>query len=175
MPDAQIGKHHRTLLTGQGGYAGAVALTQRTVNAPPDRVFAVLADGWWYSDWVVGTAHIRDVDPDWPAVGSELHHSAGPWPLSLRDSSTVLAVEPDRRLRLKAGLWPLGEAVVDIRLEPVGTGQTRVMMFEDFERGPLLGLRNKINDLVLHRRNVEALRRLADLAERARTPRGSRQ
>jgi hypothetical protein len=27
-------------------------------------------------------------------------------------------------------------------------------------------VRNKINDLVLHRRNVESLRRLADIAER---------
>jgi uncharacterized protein YndB with AHSA1/START domain len=149
-----------------------VATTQITVQAPADRVFAVLADGWWYSDWVVGTAHIRDVDPDWPSVGARLHHQAGPWPISLRDTSTVVAVEQDRRLKLNAGLWPLGEAVVDIRLEPLDDGRTRVTMVEDFERGPLLGLRNKINDLVLHYRNREALRRLADIAERARTQHG---
>ncbi|MBL7261947.1 SRPBCC family protein [Paractinoplanes lichenicola] len=141
-----------------------MATVQRTVQAPPDSVFAVLADGWTYSDWVVGTAHIRDVDQHWPQVGAELHHKAGPWPLSLHDSSTVLAMEPGRHLRLRAGLWPLGEAVVDIRLEPAGAG-TRVTMSEQFERGPLLAARNKINDLVLHQRNVEALRRLADLAE----------
>lgn len=132
-------------------------------------MFAVLADGWTYSDWVVGTTHIRDVDPSWPEVGAELHHKAGPWPFSLHDSSTVLLVEPGRRLRLRAGLWPLGEAVVDIKLELLAGSATRVTLHEQFERGPLLAARNKINDLVLHRRNVEALSRLADLAERSRT------
>jgi uncharacterized protein YndB with AHSA1/START domain len=148
-----------------------VATVQLTVKAPPDRVFAVLADGWTYSDWVVGTAHIRDVDPSWPAVGATLHHKAGPWPVSLKDSSTVLAVVPDRRLTLRVGLWPLGEATVDMLLEPAGPGAPRVVMNEEFHAGPLHWLKNKINDLVLHQRNVEALRRLADIAEheKART------
>jgi uncharacterized protein YndB with AHSA1/START domain len=146
----------------------AVAIVQRTVQASPDRVFAVLADGWSYSDWVVGTVHIRDVDKAWPEVGAKLHHKAGPWPLSLHDSSTVLEMTPDRHLRLLAGLWPLGEAIIDLKLEPAGGGGTRVTMAEDFEKGPLLLVRNKINDLVLHRRNIESLSRLADIAERER-------
>jgi uncharacterized protein YndB with AHSA1/START domain len=146
-----------------------VAIVQYVVQAPPDRVFAVLADGWTYSDWVVGTAHIRDVSPNWPAVGAELHHKAGPWPLSLKDKSTVLSVVPDRELVLRAGLWPLGEAIVKIVLEPIGNGATRVTMQEDFNAGPLRRLRTKVNDLVLHRRNVESLRRLADLATREKT------
>jgi hypothetical protein len=129
-------------------------------------VFAVLADGWTYSDWVVGTVHIRDVEPAWPAPGSKLYHKAGPWPLSLQDSSTVVSMTPDRELTLKAGLWPLGQARVQIMLEPVGADSTRVTMAEEFEAGPLLALRNKINDLILHRRNVESLRRLADIATR---------
>lgn len=110
--------------------------------------------------------HIRDVDESWPRVGSHLHHKAGPWPLSLHDSSEVLVVEQDRRLRLNAGLWPLGEAVVDIKLEPAPGGATKVTIEEDFERGPLRAVRNKLNDLLLHRRNIETLRRLADIAER---------
>jgi hypothetical protein len=143
-----------------------MATVQRLVQAPPDRVFAVLADGWTYSDWVVGTAHIRDVDPDWPRPDSRLHHKAGPWPLSLKDSSTVITCEPVRSLTLRVGLWPLGEAVVRFELEPVGTSATRVTLREEFDAGPLLWARNKINDLVLHRRNVETLHRLADIAER---------
>jgi uncharacterized protein YndB with AHSA1/START domain len=142
-----------------------VATVTRIVQAPPARVFAVLADGWTYSDWVVGTSHIRDVEENWPAPGSKLHHKAGPWPLSLHDSSTVLACVPDRELRIRAGLWPLGAAVVNIVLEPARDGGTRVVMQEDFEAGPLRWVRNKINDLLLHQRNVEALRRLADIAE----------
>lgn len=140
----------------------------RTVQALPAQVFAVLADGWSYSDWVVGTVHIRDVEPQWPAPGSKLHHKAGPWPLSLHDSSTVLACTPERELRLNAGLWPMGAARVDIRLTPVGGGATRVEIEEEFTDGPLRWVQNKLNDLLLHRRNVESLRRLADIAERQR-------
>jgi uncharacterized protein YndB with AHSA1/START domain len=143
-----------------------MASVTRTIEAPPERVFAVLADGWTYSDWVVGTAHIRDVDANWPAVGARLHHKAGPWPLSLRDTSTVLECEVDRILTLKAELWPLGEATVRLELEPLGTTATRVTLHEEFRAGPLQWVQNKINDLILHRRNVEALSRLADLAVR---------
>jgi|SRR3954453_178661 hypothetical protein len=150
-----------------------MAIVQRTIMAPADRVFAVLADGWTYSDWVVGTAHIRDVDPDWPAVGTRLHHKAGPWPVSLRDSSTVLSCEPDRQLTLKVGVWPLGEATVRLELEPIGDTSTRLTMHEEFDAGPLRWARNKINDLALHRRNLESLNRLADIAERDRKPRDS--
>jgi uncharacterized protein YndB with AHSA1/START domain len=150
----------------------SVSKTEYVINTTPDRVFAILADGWTYSDWVVGTAHIRDVDRDYPAPGTAVHHKAGPWPVSLRDSSTVLDCEPDRTLLLRVGLWPLGEARVRLTLAPIGDAATRVTMVEEFTGGSLRGLRTKINDLVLHRRNVESLRRLADLAtRRARVPR----
>jgi polyketide cyclase/dehydrase/lipid transport protein len=147
-----------------------MAIVRRVVHAPPDRVFAVLADGWTYSDWVVGTVHIRDVDPAWPQVGARLRHKIGPWPFSLKDSSTVTACTPDRSLTLRAGLGPMGEATVRLELEPVGSSGTRVTMHEDFHAGPLHWLKNKVNDLLLHGRNVEALRRLADLAEREKRP-----
>ncbi|MGN9805922.1 SRPBCC family protein [Micromonospora sp. L32] len=136
------------------------------IDAPPQRVFDVLADGWTYSDWVVGTVHVRDVDDTWPRVGSQLHHKAGPWPLSLHDSSTVLACEPPHKMVIKAGLWPAGEAIVVFTLEPVGTDATRVRIGEDFAAGPLRWIRNKLNDLVLHQRNKETLRRLSDIATR---------
>jgi hypothetical protein len=142
-----------------------MAIVSRTIQAPPDHVFAVLADGWTYSDWVVGTAHIRAVDDNWPQVGARLHHKIGPWPLSLKDTSTVIECLPARSLTLDAGLWPLGAAIVHLELEPQGVTATRVTMHEDFHAGPLAWTKNKLNDLLLHGRNVEALRRLADLAE----------
>jgi hypothetical protein len=108
------------------------------------------------------------VDPHWPQLGARLHHKAGPWPVSLWDSSQVLAMEESRRLCLNARLWPLGEAVVDIRLAPSGENATRVTLQEDFEQGPLRWVQNKMNDLILHKRNVESLRRLADLVEHGR-------
>jgi hypothetical protein len=78
-------------------------------------------------------------------------------------------VETDRRLTLRAGLWPFGEATVDIVLEPAGPGATKVTIREDFHAGPLHWVKNKINDLVLHGRNTETLSRLGDLAERKET------
>jgi uncharacterized protein YndB with AHSA1/START domain len=148
------------------GTPGNVSRTEYVINTTPGRVFAILADGWTYSDWVVGTAHIRDVDRDYPAPGTAVHHKAGPWPVSLRDSSVVLDCEPDRMLLLRVGIWPLGEAKVRLTLTPVGGAATRVTMDEEFAEGPLHWIRTKVDDLVLHWRNRESLRRLGDLAVR---------
>ena len=134
------------------------------INASADRVFAVLADGWTYSDWVVGTAHIRDVDAGWPEPGTEIHHKVGPWPLSARDRTTSLEWLPDRMLLLKVRVWPLGGGIARFVLDPVGPDSTRVTMYEQFTEGPLLGLRNKIGDVFLHYRNRETLLRLSELA-----------
>ncbi|KWV30087.1 polyketide cyclase [Micromonospora rifamycinica] len=143
-----------------------MAIVEKVIDAPPQQVFDVLADGWTYSDWVVGTVHVRDVDAQWPRVGTRLHHRAGPWPFSLEDASTVLVCEPPHRLVLRAGLWPAGEAIVVFTLTPEGDGATRVRIGEDFAAGPLRWFRTRLNDLVLHQRNRETLRRLADIATR---------
>ncbi len=44
-----------------------MATVHAHIDASPDSVFAVLADGWHYSNWVVGTSHVRAVQADWPA------------------------------------------------------------------------------------------------------------
>jgi hypothetical protein len=147
-----------------------VSKTTRVMDVGADRVFAVLADGWTYSDWVVGTAHIRDVDADWPSPGAEIHHKAGPWPFSIKDRSTSLECEPGRLLVLKVKLWPLGAGLARIVLDRLGADTTRVTIYEQFTEGPLIGLRNKVNDVMLHYRNRETLRRLADLAARREIP-----
>jgi len=41
------------------------------MEATPEEIFAVLADGHAYDDWVVGAKQIRAVDADWPAKGSQ--------------------------------------------------------------------------------------------------------
>jgi hypothetical protein len=143
-----------------------MARTEHLIAATPEDVFATLADGWTYSDWVVGTAHIRDVDAGWPTPGSRIHHKAGPWPLSLHESTVSLICEPPTRLVLRPRLWPFGEATVHITL--TGSGEhTQVVIEEQFTDGPLLALRNGVNDMILGRRNRESLRRLCDVVERS--------
>ena len=93
----------------------------RHIQATPQQVWDVLADGWLYPLWVVGATRMRDVDPHWPAVGSRLHHSVGTWPFVIDDHTEVIECEPTHRLVLHAKAWPTGTAGVVLRLEPVGT------------------------------------------------------
>jgi NAD(P)-dependent dehydrogenase (short-subunit alcohol dehydrogenase family)/uncharacterized protein YndB with AHSA1/START domain len=156
---------HGTMVTSESEEP-VMSRTERTMMASPEDVFAVLSDGWTYSDWVVGTAHIRDVDADWPVAGTRIRHKVGPWPFSLHGETGSVACQPPTLLVIRPTLWPLGELTVRIGLTPTGFRSTRVVIEEKFSRGPLLSLRNKINDVLLHRRNDESLRRLADLVQR---------
>ena len=147
-----------------------MAFVERTIPASRADVFAVLADGWAYSNWVVGTTHVRSVDERWPWPGAVLHHKVGPWPVSFHDRTISVRCEPPGLLVLSPHLWPLGEATVTLTLAEDGPDQTRVVLHEDFERGPLRWLRTRANDLALHYRNRESLRRLEDLAVRRTRP-----
>ena len=133
------------------------------IPASPAQVFAVLTDAHTYGDWVVGTKEIRSVDADWPAPGSGFHHTVGVGPLATRDETRVRALDPPRRLSLRARAWPGGEAHVTLLLEEAGTG-TRVTMLEEPVSGPGRWLHSPVMDATIHARNTVALRRLARLA-----------
>lgn len=137
----------------------------RAIDAPADAVWKLLADGWSYASWVVGSARIRDVDADWPAVDSRLHHSVGVWPLMLHDHTDVVACTPPRELVLAPRAWPWGRAVLRITIEE-RDGRSVVTMTEDFTSGPARALPRPARQLLLGPRNSECLRRLAFLAER---------
>jgi uncharacterized protein YndB with AHSA1/START domain len=141
-----------------------MSVTTRTIDTTPERVWAVLADGWLYPLWVVGATRMRDVDRDWPEVGSRLHHSAGVWPAVVDDTTEVLEVVPGSLLRLRARGWPAGEAEVVITLSAQGAG-TRVELREDAVSGPGRLLPSVVRQPAIHVRNVEALQRLAAIAE----------
>lgn len=134
-----------------------------TIPASPERVFAVLSDGWAYASWVVGASHIRDVDDGFPAPGTRIHHSVGGWPLMVKDVSEVLESEPNRKLVLKVKAWPLLGGIVKIELEPDGDG-TIATMSEEFVDGPGKLLPEPLIAPVLNARNRESLKRLADRA-----------
>jgi uncharacterized protein YndB with AHSA1/START domain len=138
-----------------------------TIEAPPAQVWAVLADGWTYPSWVVGATHMRAVDEGWPALGTCLHHSVGPWPLVLSDRTEVVDVEPHRLLELNARLWPFGSARVRLELTPADTSKTRVRMSEEAVEGPMKLLPHPVQAALLVPRNRESLARLTSMAENA--------
>ncbi|MFI6427822.1 SRPBCC family protein [Promicromonospora sp. NPDC050880] len=140
----------------------------RAARCAPEAVLGVLADGWAYSSWVVGTARIRAVDRAWPEPGTRILHSVGLWPALLDDETVVRAWDPERSIELQARGWPAGEARVLIEVAPAGDG-CRVRITEDADKGPGTLLPRPVRAAAIGPRNVETLRRLALLAER-RTP-----
>ena len=48
---------------------------KRDTTATRQEVWDVVADGWTYSQWVVGNTRMRAVDPRWPERGSKIHHT----------------------------------------------------------------------------------------------------
>ena len=142
-----------------------MAHNTRLVHATTERVWDVLADGWLYPLFVVGASRMRAVDDGWPAVGSELHHSVGTWPLLVDDTTEVLDVTPGHSLTLLARAWPVGRARVHIRLDAVGA-ETNVTIEEEPVSGPGALVPRPVREPGLHWRNTETLRRLAFIAER---------
>jgi hypothetical protein len=130
----------------------------------PQDVFDVLADGWLFPTWVVGSSRMRSVDDGWRRVGAKLHHSFGVWPVLLNDETVIREWDPPRRAVISPKGWPVGEALVTIEVKPRGDGCV-VRIQEKAQKGPASVLPHVLLDLFLHPRNVETLRRLAFVAE----------
>ncbi len=136
----------------------------RVIEADPADVLAVLTDGWTYAGWVVGASTIRAVDDKFPQPGSRIHHSVGSWPVLISDTTHVLEFEPGHRIKLEARGWPLGQATVQVAVEPHPRGSL-VTMIEDVSEGPGKLVPRPIRQLTIAPRNRESLRRLGYLAE----------
>ena len=93
-----------------------------TVPAAPDAVFAVLSDPETYPEWLTGAQHIRGVDGDFPAPGSEFAHEVGPTgSVTVADKTEVRAAEAPTRLELGVHAGPL-KGVAEFELERPGDG-----------------------------------------------------
>lgn len=136
----------------------------RIIQASPEVVWEILADGWLYPLWVVGASRIRDVEARWPAEGSRIHHSVGAWPLLIDDNTEVVESNPGSLLRLRARAWPMGEAAVTLTISAAGA-VTEVQIEEDAVSGPGTLVPAPLRHAMLRWRNVETLRRLAYVAE----------
>jgi uncharacterized protein YndB with AHSA1/START domain len=142
-----------------------VAENDVVIDVPREQVFGLLADGAQYHQWVMGAADVRAADDAWPAPGARIHHSTGVGPLTIDDSTEVVACDPPARLELLAHLGPLGSFRVEFTLDALAGGRTCVRM----EEAPVEGvskLAGPVGDAVGRLRNMLSLRRLKTLAER---------
>jgi len=139
---------------------------KRETTASRHRVWDVIADGWTYSQWVVGNSRMRAVSPDWPATGSTIHHSVGVWPLLLDDETEVLECVPREQLVLLAKGRPFGKARITLRLFDVDGGGCRIEMTEVPVGVPMGWVPQRVALAAAIPRNRECTWRLAALAER---------
>jgi hypothetical protein len=137
----------------------------RNTTASRQQVWDVIADGWTYSQWVVGNSRMRAVDPSWPSPGSTIHHSIGVWPALLNDETVALACEPLQELVLVAKGRPFGAARITLRLNAVAEG-CRIEMSEVPVSRPWKWLPRWAALAAAWPRNRECTWRLAALAER---------
>ncbi len=142
---------------------------KRDTTASRQQVWDVMADGWTYSQWVVGNSRMRAVDPGWPAPESKIHHTIGIWPISINDETVVESCTPQQELVLLARSRPFGGARITLRLFD-NDGGCRIEMAEVPLGGPLSLLPRRLALAAAFPRNRECTSRLAALAERRTAP-----
>lgn len=141
-----------------------MAIVNVLVRRSPEQVWEVLADGFAYSQWVVGTQQIRSVDEGWPAVGTSIHYTLGLGPVSFRGRTTSRVMEEGHKLGLEADASWLGTARIMIELLPWGE-DTVVLLDEHPLRGPGYRLHNTFSDALLLLRGRPMVQHLARLVE----------
>ncbi|UMB70340.1 SRPBCC family protein [Mycobacterium paraterrae] len=143
---------------------------RRETPASRQRVWDVMADGWTYSQWVVGNSRMRAVDPSWPEPGSTISHSVGIWPLVLNDETISEECVPGERLVLLAKGRPFGTARITLRLFDTAQGGCCIEMSEVPVHGPMSFVPKRLALAAAWPRNRECTWRLAALAERRESP-----
>ena len=146
--------------------ADSALTVKRDTTATRAQVWAVLADGWTYSQWVVGNSRMRNVSPDWPAAGATIHHSVGVWPLLLNDVTVVDSVVPQEQLVLHAKGRPFGKARITLRLFDIDRGGCRIEMAETPVGAPMGWIPDRLALAAAIPRNRECTLRLVAIAER---------
>ncbi|MFG2892502.1 SRPBCC family protein [Streptomyces sp. NPDC048248] len=141
-----------------------MAVRHQLIKRAPDAVWAILADGSRYADWVVGTDDSWPDEGLWPAVGSTIGYTVriGPWPLT--GHTIVRRCDPPRELELEVDSGPLGTARIAIDVRPWGE-HSLVIVDEHPLTGPGGVLHNAVLDAFLQLRHRSMLSRLATVVE----------
>lgn len=151
------------------GEVNSSLTVKRETSAARERVWDVIADGWTYSQWVVGNSRMRAVDENWPQSGSKIHHSVGIWPLLLNDETKVQDCQPMEQIVLLAKGRPFGKARITLRLFDIDGGGCRIEMSEVPVGAPMGWVPDRLALAAAIPRNRECTWRLAALAERRRS------
>ncbi|MFD3920015.1 SRPBCC family protein [Streptomyces sp. NPDC058595] len=149
-----------------------MAVRHRLIERPVADVWAVLADGSRYGDWVVGTSDSRPEDGAWPEVGSSITYTIrlGRWAVS--GSTVVRRCEKPGVLELEADSGVLGTARIAVDIRPWGENAL-VIIDEHPLRGPGGLLHNTAVDTLIQLRHRTMLARLADVVEHSPQPRAA--
>jgi len=144
------------------GYRRTMAINHVRSSLPPKKVFEHITNPWEYPKWLLGASTMRDVDDDFPAVGSNFHHRVGVGPLKINDRSQVLEVEQDRKLVLLVKARPVFQGKVTFTIEPQSDGGS-LLTIEEVPAFPGAELARPIVDPPTHARNKKSLENLANL------------
>ena len=132
---------------------------------PVEAVWSYLCDPYSFALWVSGTARVRRADASWPAVGASLYHRWGPWPVRVRDCTTVTCVHAPHAMSMVARARPIAVVHVDLALEEVTDG-VRVVLRESIVAGLSLRCRWLTGRVQLWRNRRSVVRLLRLVAER---------
>ncbi|WP_327731855.1 SRPBCC family protein [Streptomyces sp. NBC_00487] len=97
-----------------------MAVRHRLIKVSPQAVWAVLADGTRYAEWVVGTSASEPVRGQWPQVDSAIAYEVRVGPVRLSNETVVRHCVEGSELELEAQAGALGTARIFIELRPWG-------------------------------------------------------
>ncbi|MER7982856.1 SRPBCC family protein [Streptomyces sp. NPDC095817] len=141
-----------------------MAVRHRVIKRRPSDVWAVLADGTRYAEWVVGTADSFPVRGEWPRVHAAIEFTVKVGPFTLSNETVVRACVEGRELELEAKAGPLGTARIAIEVRP--WGEYSLVLIDEH---PLQGVGGFLHNVgvesLIQLRHRTMLARLADLCE----------
>ncbi|MGW1957693.1 SRPBCC family protein [Streptomyces sp. NPDC001920] len=141
-----------------------MAVRHRLIRVPPNVVWAVLADGSRYAEWVVGTSRSEPVRGQWPHLDAAIRYEVRLGPARLTNETVVRHCEEGVRLELEAYAGALGSARVAIELRPWGEHCLVIV-----DEHPLQGAGGRLHNVgfeaLIQLRHRAMLTRLARLCE----------
>ncbi|MFF3504736.1 SRPBCC family protein [Streptomyces sp. NPDC003247] len=141
-----------------------MAVRHRLVKTDPATVWAVLADGHRYADWVVGTSESYPVRGEWPRTGAAIRYEIRLGPLRLTNETVVRRCEEGTCLELEARAGALGTARIAVELRPWGE-HCLVIVDEHPLQGAGGAVHNVAVEALIQLRHRAMLARLARVCE----------